>query len=491
VTGLSVNALSIDDGGSTASSYEISGNAITLGAGGITAGTSASSLGSASLRLPITLSSSQSWGIDGNNNESQLGLYGDVTGPTGNTLHINLTRQTFLGLRGNDIEVGPVTISAGGSSFSGTLAIGDAKLNATDGSPVSLTNAGLYSSGNSVLGSLTSTGGNIQVGDIGLTPTGTLAVDGTLTLDGASGVLMFINHAGTSGGSDYSQLSAGGTIDLANAALRLDGRDATDKCPSLTIGDTDTLVTTAATLTGRFAGTPDGTVVALGCSPAPAPKVRINYTAHTVTATVVSSAAVPPPVIGKTATVAPEKGVVLIKLPAGASPKASGLSAAAASRFVPLKAGASVPVGATLDTKHGQVRLSTAANTHGALQTGHFSRGVFSIQQGRKNPLTTLSMTGGGLAGCHTKLPHGGAAKQAVAARKRRRSLLSSAHGHFRTRGRNSVATVRGTKWSMTDTCAGTLTTVTRGVVLVRDLSLRKTKVVKAGHRYLARARKK
>jgi hypothetical protein len=43
----------------------------------------------------------------------------------------------------------------------------------------------------------------------------------------------------------------------------------------------------------------------------------------------------------------------------------------------------------------------------------------------------------------------------------------------------------------MTDTCAGTLTTVTRGIVLVRDLSLRKTKVVKAGHRYLARARKK
>jgi ferric-dicitrate binding protein FerR (iron transport regulator) len=61
-------------------------------------------------------------------------------------------------------------------------------------------------------------------------------------------------------------------------------------------------------------------------------------------------------------------------------------------------------------------------------------------------------------------------------------------HGHFRSRGRNSEATVRGTKWSMTDTCAGTLTTVTRGSVLVRDFGLKKNKIVKAGHTYFARA---
>jgi hypothetical protein len=40
----------------------------------------------------------------------------------------------------------------------------------------------------------------------------------------------------------------------------------------------------------------------------------------------------------------------------------------------------------------------------------------------------------------------------------------------------------------MTDTCAGTLTAVTRGSVVVRDFRLRKNKVVKAGHKYLARA---
>jgi hypothetical protein len=42
----------------------------------------------------------------------------------------------------------------------------------------------------------------------------------------------------------------------------------------------------------------------------------------------------------------------------------------------------------------------------------------------------------------------------------------------------------------MTDTCAGTLTSVSRGVVVVRDFRLRKNKTIKAGHRYFARAPK-
>ena len=62
--------------------------------------------------------------------------------------------------------------------------------------------------------------------------------------------------------------------------------------------------------------------------------------------------------------------------------------------------------------------------------------------------------------------------------------------GRFRTRGRNSSATVRGTKWTMTDTCAGTLTAVKQGSVVVRDFTLKKNKTVKAGHHYFARAPK-
>ena len=49
------------------------------------------------------------------------------------------------------------------------------------------------------------------------------------------------------------------------------------------------------------------------------------------------------------------------------------------------------------------------------------------------------------------------------------------------------MATVRGTRWLTRDTCAGTLTKVTRGVVSVRDLRRKRTVTVRAGHSYLAR----
>jgi ferric-dicitrate binding protein FerR (iron transport regulator) len=76
----------------------------------------------------------------------------------------------------------------------------------------------------------------------------------------------------------------------------------------------------------------------------------------------------------------------------------------------------------------------------------------------------------------------------AAAARKRRRTLFSNVKGRFRTRGRNSTATVRGTQWTMTDTCTGTRTTVKTGSVQVHDFTLRKVRIVRAGHSYLARA---
>jgi hypothetical protein len=194
--------------------------------------------------------------------------------------------------------------------------------------------------------------------------------------------------------------------------------------------------------------------------------------------------ALPPPTRGSTVNVVPVKGKVLVKLPAGAAGagnKASG--------FVPLESlGRQVPVGSTLDTRKGTVRLLSAATSAGKTQNGDFSQGLFSISQGRKNPLTTVSMTGGGLGSC-SKLPKGGSpkAEAGAAAKKRRRSLFSNVKGRFRTRGRNSAATVRGTKFTVTDTCKGTLTQVKSGTVDVRDFWLRKTKKVKAGHSYLAR----
>ncbi|MEA2266130.1 MAG: hypothetical protein QOE27_1713, partial [Solirubrobacteraceae bacterium] len=67
--------------------------------------------------------------------------------------------------------------------------------------------------------------------------------------------------------------------------------------------------------------------------------------------------------------------------------------------------------------------------------------------------------------------------------------LHASVKGQFRTRGRYSSGTVRGTEWTTTDRCDGTLTQVTRGAVTVFDLRRRRNIVVSAGHSYLAAAR--
>ena len=69
------------------------------------------------------------------------------------------------------------------------------------------------------------------------------------------------------------------------------------------------------------------------------------------------------------------------------------------------------------------------------------------------------------------------------------RRLFGDGKGSFRTRGRNAAATVRGTRWGVQDRCDGTLVTVQRGRVEVRDLVKRKTVIVRTGHTYLARRR--
>ena len=190
-----------------------------------------------------------------------------------------------------------------------------------------------------------------------------------------------------------------------------------------------------------------------------------------------------PPVMGETLNAVPVRGTVTVRVPV-ATAKAG---AAGSSAFVPLEKATSLPVGSTFNTKKGTVKLTFAASrTTTATQTGKFRGGLFTTLQSSRNPLTELRLRGGGLSKC-SRLPKGGAAS----ARRRSRSLFSSARGRFRTRGRNSTATVRGTSWVQKDTCKGTLTRVTSGSVLVRDLTKRRNVRLKKGQKYLARPPKR
>jgi hypothetical protein len=210
----------------------------------------------------------------------------------------------------------------------------------------------------------------------------------------------------------------------------------------------------------------------------------------------VTFAPLPPPVPGKTVNLQVVSGQVLIKPPGSGRARAT----APAKGFVPLTGPLQVPVGSQLDTSKGRVALTSAADTGGGkTQTSDFYKGIFQVKQSvpKKTPrrptaLVTDLVLKGEIA--RSQCAPLKSARSAVDAKKKKgpKSVLGklwgNGKGKFRTDGKYSAATVRGTIWLVEDRCEGTFTKVTRGTVRVRDLKRKKTVTVKAGHSYLARA---
>ena len=113
-----------------------------------------------------------------------------------------------------------------------------------------------------------------------------------------------------------------------------------------------------------------------------------------------------------------------------------------------------------------------------------FFDGRFKISQ--KGGLTTLTLSEA--LDCR-KAKRGKAS--AAAKKPKSRKLWGDGKGKFRTKGSYSAATVRGTKWLVEDSCAGTKTTVAVGVVDVRDNVTHKTIPLRAKKSYLAKPKKK
>ena len=179
-------------------------------------------------------------------------------------------------------------------------------------------------------------------------------------------------------------------------------------------------------------------------------------------------APLPPPVAGKTVNAKVRAGKVRFRLP--------GQTA-----FVELTAPQQLPIGTTFDTTAGRVTLTSAADTKGATQHAWFYEGTFTIGQTTGSaPITTLSLAGA--------LPVCAKGARAAATTRKQRHLWGDGKGRFRTGGRFSSATVRGTRWVVIDRCDGTLTRVVRGTVTVRDSVRHKTVILHAGEQYLARA---
>jgi hypothetical protein len=213
----------------------------------------------------------------------------------------------------------------------------------------------------------------------------------------------------------------------------------------------------------------------------------------------------PVPVVGRLVAAAPLKGRVSVSLPAvraqasslfsawpsATSPSVPGLKGRT---FVALRAAGQIPVRSFVDTRKGTVKLTSARSARGGTLTADFAGGVFQVLQSSKaraRGLTELQLKGASFKSCRKSsrsVASGVGVQQA--ARRRIRRLRGRGRGRFRVRGRYSSATVRGTDWTVTDRCDGTLTTVKSGRVAVRDFRRKKTVTVRAGKRYLARARR-
>ena len=197
----------------------------------------------------------------------------------------------------------------------------------------------------------------------------------------------------------------------------------------------------------------------------------------------------PNPELGVDVNVQEVAGTVLVGIPGNAARAAgTGRASQKGLTFVPLSEARQIPVGSFLDTRKGTVRLESATNSAGKRQRGTFFNSLFQVRQSRKRSargLTDLVLKGSSFRRCNV-----GRGKGAIAALSRRqiRQLRANARGRFRTSGRNSSATVRGTAWGVIDRCDGTLTKVRRGKVVVRDFRRKRNIVLTKGKSYLAKA---
>jgi YVTN family beta-propeller protein len=221
-------------------------------------------------------------------------------------------------------------------------------------------------------------------------------------------------------------------------------------------------------------GTGDDTVVPIDLTagqPSPGNPVRVGSAPRGIAITPVVTSGLSP-ALGASVGGATVSGTVRVQLQGTRS-------------LVPLGEGRTLPVGTIVDARGGRVRLTGTSG--GKPYTADFYDGRFAIAQKRRRGSTVdLRLVGGSFAPCPRGLrnPRALGAKRGTSIRR----LWGDGHGRFRTLGRFSAATIRGTQWLTDDECAGTLTKVTRGSVSVRDFVRRRTFVVGAGRTHLVAA---
>jgi hypothetical protein len=169
--------------------------------------------------------------------------------------------------------------------------------------------------------------------------------------------------------------------------------------------------------------------------------------------------------------------------PGGAAPPATGTPTGTVLVNGAPFTGGQVAYNSTVDVTRGSLALRTDTGTITVNGRGVTSVFVLARATDKGRSITELRLTRGNFAACPRRKTRS-ASQTAPTATVRQ--VWGNAKGRFRTRGRYSVATVRGTNWLTADRCDGTLTRVRQGVVQVTDPP-GKLVTVRAGRSYLAR----
>ena len=271
-------------------------------------------------------------------------------------------------------------------------------------------------------------------------------------------------------------------------------------------------VTVSHSVRFTSAGPASSTVTIGGGEPDPDSGNNRAGTSVTVTATRAPAQQPPPPPpppppttddgipnANETVVVRETQGTVRVRLPG-------------TNRYVDLSSLAleELPNGTLVDARNGRFELTVAA-ANGTTSTTAFSEGISEINQlapsgpriagGDVVPgVTELALAGGDFGKpCQTATQAKAKTKKKKAKRKTTaleqatprkpvRRLWGNGSGNFRTKGRYSSATVRGTIWLTEDYCNGTLVRVQQGTVAVRDTVKKRTVLVTAGKSYFAEA---
>ncbi len=241
-----------------------------------------------------------------------------------------------------------------------------------------------------------------------------------------------------------------------------------------------TATVTATSAAGAALG-PAVTAFMTAPEPAPAPTPTPTPTVAPTTEPSPSPTAEPTPAEGPTAT--PSANVVpLLQETVVVEPSRGTVRVKSENmpRFTKLSDIGALPVGALVDTRKGEVRLESEL-PDGTVQAGFFRGGLFRVSQARSG-MTTVRLTG--RLSCASDRTMASTSRKRK--RKRKRKIWGrDSGGKFRTHGRDSVATVRGTRWLTMDTCRGTVTRVVEGSVRVRPKRGGRPVIVEAGERLL------